>query len=626
MLALGQLLCAAAWIQAPSTTSLATRLGLEGPLDNDSDLQRNAEARAELVAGDAAIAQSINETTSRSAFEHWRRALIVSNPLDSVEVDARRSISVAEAVSTRLGDQLKRDFRARFEGVAAQALAAAGANESALERVAYENPHTHSGLLAELRLFDVALERGAVATARAALKRLADGLDPTADDIDAASAMRSRGLPELGAPRASSPGFSSAKTLVLERTLAIGSESRSDTDRMLEPGHALGFEERIWIQSGEQLCLLTPDGPLTLFEPAKLVGEAGDQGAWLPGFGDADRPWLQRPAIAGATLALVLGRARETRGNALGVFDVSSGAPRLRWLRHDDSRADAAWLTGRLEYQPGPLALDGLVIAQVLQWDQGGVSPDQQRVDGRNTHAWLVAFDEHDGRVVWKRRLASGADRRSRALDRFDNPRSTSIASLPLERFRAHEIVACTELGVVARVSALDGRLIESYALKRVRHDAAIRPGSGGPFAQDGSHVAVAPADADEFVYLLGQAAPRVVNMPRLERLVGLASGDLFALVQSDDRSALQRVGFLSPARSTALPLVRGAQWKGGTALEARILIAAGGSVALDSHDARRLSECDLDGLETERHVGVWTSGSRVYVAGEGRIWIVRVE
>ncbi len=625
MLALA-LVAALAWAPAQAPT-LAERLGLEGPLDNDTDLVRNAEALVELLAGDKAIAQTIDETTKIAAFEHWRRALIVSHPLDAVAVDERRSISVALAVENRLGTALKRDFRERFEGIAAVALAAAGSNEAALTRVAYEHPFTHSGVAAEVRLFDSAFERGAVAGARAALSRIEYGHDPADESAARAFSARRTLLPSLVTLDEIPKRIFAVTKLALERSIDLGGAAGPSTDFMLEPGFALGRGARIWIQSGERLVALAPDGSPTNFETAKLIGEATARGAWLPGFGDKDRAWLQRPAIVGSILAVALGRARETRGNALAAFDIATGTPRLVWMHHDGERADEAPLPGRLEFQPGPLAIDGLVLAQVLQWNQDGVNADQQRVDGRNTHAWLVAFDIHDGRVVWKRRLASGADRRGRALDRFDQPRSTSVACLPLDPFGDDQVVVCTELGALSRVSALAGALVESYALKRVRHDPDIRPGSGGPFVYFGQLTAVAPADADEFVYVLGKGAPSAVNIPHLDRLVGLgAESSLFALARIDGRSVLQCIRLPSDERSSALPLPAGDEWKGGLVHGLRVLIAAGGSIHMYGTDLRLIARLELPGLENERNVGVWTHESKVYVAGQGRIWVVRVE
>ncbi len=396
---------------------------------------------------------------------------------------------------------------------------------------------------------------------------------------------------------------------------------------MLEPGAARAADGRLWIQVGERLVALAPDGTSAIHEPQKLVAAGGGRGTWLPGFGDADRPWLQRPALERTTLALVLGRARESRGNALAAFDVAGETPRLLWFHHDGEGAEDACLPGILEFQPGPLEISGLVIAQVLQWDQGGVNPGAQRVDGRNTHAWLVAFEAHSGALVWKRRLASGSDRRGRALDRFHDPRSTSIASPPLELFQGREVIAATELGVVARVLACDGRGIESYALERVRHDPEIRPGSGGPFVGARS-VLVAPSDADEYVYFLGGGPPSVIRVPHLDRVVGLGPEDFLVLVREGDRGCLRRIEWASSKRTDALPFPRGEDWKGGMRVESRLLAVAGGRLTLHSTDSdmRLLDALDLAGAQEERHVGVWMDDARVYVVGEGRIWIVRTE
>jgi hypothetical protein len=423
------------------------------------------------------------------------------------------------------------------------------------------------------------------------------------------------------------PSLVPARTLALAHSIEFGPLQRANADRMLEPGFAVDLAGRTWIQSGERLLALERDGGHALFDPEKLVHDSPIHGAWLPAFGDADRPWPQRPALAGRTLALVLGRARETRGNALAGFDVGRGAPRLAWLRHDAEHPDDAVLPGRLEFQPGPLIVDGLVLVQVLQWQQDGTSPEAQHVDGRNTRAWLAALDAGTGRVVWKRLLGKGADRRARALERTDPVRATSVATLPLALAgAAPEVVVATEIGAAARVSVRDGRLRDAWRLKRVPHDAAVLPGSGGPWVSTAGRAALAPADADEFVYVLGQDPLKILRVPGLECLLGLDATGLVAVARADERSALARVEIASGARTTSLPFARGADWKGGLLSGGSALVAAGDGLALYDAGLALRAVLPLPGLEDEHHVGVWANGSRVLVAGEGRLWIVRVE
>lgn len=626
---LGALCAVSAWSVVAGSTPLAAqalveRLELEGALDNDTDLGLDAAPLAALREGDGLLAQAGDDAALRTAaLESWRRALLESSPDDAVFEDERNATSVARALERRLGTELRAAFRARFEGLAEAALHAAGADPHALLRAAYEHPFTRAGATAELRRFDLLLERGDTIGARAAAARLGDLGAELGPDLERAIAVRARTLTPPGeAPPAP---FQAARGLRLEATFEVRADE-SATDRFQEPGAAAGGDGRVWVQSGERLIALDEAGAPALFELRDLVAESRPGASWVGGFGERERAWPQRPACEDTRLALVLGRAKEGRGNALAVFDTSRTPPALVWIHHDGLDARDAPLAGLLEYQPGPLAQGGLVIAQVYQWHDPAAS-GVLALDGRRTHVWLLAFDARDGRVAWRRELAYGADRRGRALDRFDQPRATSIPALPLEPVEPGEVLCATELGVLARVSAWDGRLVQASRLKRVLGAPGVTPGSGGPFVR-GSAWALAPADAGGSVYRSGELAPTHVRVEGLERLVGATSTALLALVRREERVLLRRVEPASGRTSESLPLPRGARALGVRLAGERILVACDGALLLfdSGGELTLLARLELDGLASERHVGLWTRGGRVYVLGTRRIWIVRGE
>lgn len=633
---------ASPWAE-PSAQTLAASLALEGPLDNDTDDARNRDAITAIAAGDASYRAQLaqpSESARVEAFEAWRRALQASAPLDAVAIDRvedilpgldaiafepRRAVSVGAAVRARVELLGSAAFRARFEGAAQLALAAAHGDDAALERVEHEHPFTRAAVLATLQRFDLALERGALFGARAALERTR--LWPiTESDLQAAIARRSASLPARDAalPAKREPAFT---RLRVERVLNLGLDP--GPNQRLRPSAAFGADERVWIQDAEQMFEVDPLAAPRAFELRDLLAPL--PATWLASFGDKERPWLQRPALEAACLALVAGRAREDQGNALCVFDVSGKDPHALWVysaagfaHASGERAEnaAVLLDGRLEFQPGPLVVDGLVIAQILQDE-----PPSQISD------WLVAFEAESGRVAWKRCLARGADRRVRAASRFSEPRTVTCSCLPLAR-AGDAVVAATELGIVARASLHDGVLNDAFRLARAAFDADVRVGSGGPFAfEDGSRSdgsAFAPLDSGDIAYVLGAGSgPHApLRIPGLVELLGASRGSATALVDSNGRIALARLDLASGARVEALPFPRAMKWKGGVATEANVVCAAGSRVWLfdPAAEFELRATAELDGLDAEANAGVLVHGSRAYVIGARRAWVIALE
>jgi len=653
--------------QTTDTPPLFERLGLEGPLDNDTRVPTCQPAADELARGDAEWARATSDPTRASddsarasqesartaAFEAWRRALIESGPRDVVaaneptDLDARTE-SVSAAVARRVEHASRAAFVARFEAPARAALDAARDDLDALERVVHEGPFTRAAARAALRRCDVLLERGERARARAALN--ARGVAEACADDPTLSAARAKRLEFLLRARTPAPAPDARSVDAFGRvtTLTLPDVSEADVSRRLEPGIAFEVDAathttRAWLHVGERLVRVTETADVA---PRVDAWDTRDlarpfDASWLPGFGDRARPWDQTPACADGRLVLVVGRAREERGNALLVLDTASDdeAPRARWClsdsgfaRVDGVRATAAecGFEGRLEFQPGPISCEELVIAQVLQWtrtDARGVA----RVDESDTIAWLVAFDVASGDVVWRREWARGADRTARDAARMSDPRGVSSASLPLA-IEDDVVTAVTELGVAGSVRAGDGDWLGGRRLRRAprvprpatfdpRAEAQAEPPVRGGVA----HRAFATTDAGEFVYEStwdGGARPRHVD-----GLVRPVDAHGTSLCRRGDRLLLARPAADGRPEAESLPFPRGASVRGLLSTDAAILCATGSElVAYDPRrDLMRTAAVPLEGLDQEPFCGLQVRGRWVYVVGLRRAWRVEI-
>jgi hypothetical protein len=639
---------------AQDEPKLAAELGLEGPLDNDTARACNDAATRELAKADP--------NRLPDALEAARRALVASAPIDAICLDPRQSIGIEVAVRQFLGANTAA-FGARFEPLARAALDEAGNDERALERIEHEDPFTKSAVIASLRRFDLFYERGDRAGATAALARARSGSAAQADaSIDAAIAARSS---VLGAQANSASADESALDansaldraggLVLASTIEYGVETSDDPSWHLQPGGVIG--DVTWVQSAETLIAIDARPHAAVYFPREILAPLG--ASWNLAFGEEGRPWVQRPALdrsGGTRLALVLGRTKDKRGNALAVLDATTLPPRALWVHGESGFAHAdgtraseadALLPGRLEFEPGPVCFGGLVIAQVLQWHQPDVSVGDQHVETSSTSDWLVAFDARSGGVAWKQRIASGADRRARTASRFAGERGLSCACLPLA-LQSGQVMAVTELGLFARFDAASGALLESWRMRRARPAADTKPGFGGPFvfqgdAQHAVSFALAGADSDGVAYIDGPAQSVALPIDGIERLVAASDRGLAALVRTHGRLALRLVGTdsssadnapVTPAAASrrisevrSVPLPRGAQWKGAVAGRDSILCAFDGRVGL--FDLRRdlalRAVIDLEGLDLEGAVGLLVGEGRAYVLGTRRAWVLRL-
>jgi hypothetical protein len=251
----------------------------EGPLGNDAFLPVADAAAKELAAGDEALAKK-----SADAFEAWFRALAATGTTDCVPRGDRASESVDTAVRRRLrtaGDEVASAWRARFDALAATALAAAGSDERALARVARGFPLTRAAARAAIALADLAQESGDALGARAWLDRAGGDADPKDAPLAGAIARRSSAV---AAPAAEDPVARWRTAAGLSLDSQVGLESSAPPRKGVCPGIAFLADGRACLQGAERLHLVAADGRVRSLELLEITRSRG--WTWLPPFAD----------------------------------------------------------------------------------------------------------------------------------------------------------------------------------------------------------------------------------------------------------------------------------------------------------------------------------------------------
>lgn len=378
---------------------------------------------------------------------------------------------------------------------------------------------TEARLAERLAEFDRAAERGALNIARGALAEART----TASRVgrEAALAEREAWLARL-APQVAAP-IAPPTRLEFLGTLPIGDpETRFASERQvrpnagLRPGLARMSATEFLVQSDSQLTrfrMARPtEGASMRLERAgslDLLNLVDDRfvNTALPFSVPGVPGWGLAPVVEGQLVVCVQGRTRGAdEPNALVALEVGKldlaatlgnpGDPderlaaTLLWGQAGDRRlADVA--TGDLEevdelaalataeFQPDPLIVDDLVIAQA-------------RVDAGAIESWLVAFDKADGRLRWHTRLVRGSDRVDQA-SRFGD--SANLASGRMSLVEGHVVVP-TNLGTVSLVRARDGRV--RWTIAYARRELGAAGGSGGAALRtpDGRWLVASPTDA----------------------------------------------------------------------------------------------------------------------------------
>ncbi len=612
----------------------------EGPLGNDAFLPVSASAAKDLAAGDEAFSKKGGEVAAirAAAFEAWLRALSVAENGDCASRSDRATESIDSAVRRRVraaGDEATSAWRSRFDAVAASALGAAGSDATALERVARGFPLTRAAARAELALADLAHESGETLVAATWLDRArADG-DPKDTELGAAIARRAA----ASASPASTdlePSWRHASHLTLESQIVLEGSATGRTG--IAPGIALLPGGRVCVQCAENVHFVAPDGRVRSVDLGEMTRAHG--WTWLPPFVDRGERWPLLPATDGASdgrIVVVAGRAAATRGNALLAIDASQARsePALAWgysdagflgedgntLKNEELIGPGLW-----EFEPGPLVVGGTVLVQAHQWTSEGGEPAS--VDERAVRAWCLALDLESGRPRWKRLLAVGASGKGR----LQGARGFAHPAQPLALLGGQALVG-TGIGVGARVDLCDGRVVAAWKFRRAPEGSG-RWSLGPPLV--GTGITWAPPDSDR-MYFLRRDVGGIDGVPGPLGVreigddvapIAACGGDLILLSRADGRTTVARLAPASGGRVDSVELPTGERFAPcGLACESRVVVAGDRAAYLFDleRDVGLLDLAPLPGREEGPEGAIAARGDRIYIAGERRLWILKV-
>jgi hypothetical protein len=609
----------------------------EGPLGNDVFLPVSEEATKELLAGDVLAAAKDGDRAANlsSAFEAWRRALAAAEDGDCVGIAgadaAPRGVeSVESAVLRRLGDAgsaVSLAWSARFEPIASAALDAAHGDPEALARVERAYPRTRAAARAALALADLAQESGDPLAGAAWLGRALRSAGPKERDLREAIDRRSPKEP------AALPGepWRTAAGLALE--VAIPLEGPATPHRGVVPGIAFLADGRVCVQTATALQIVGADRRARDVELLSITRSHGWR--WLPPFAEKDGTWPLLPASDGRRIALVAGRALRERGNALLLLDAAPGReePQLEWgysdagfvgLDGSTRPTDELLGPGLWEFEPGPRIAAGRVVAQARQWTPA--NDEKPSVDERTVRAWCLAFDLGSGLPRWKRLLAVGGS----AKPRFGESRGWARPAQPLA-IQGGAVLAGTGIGAGARIDLCDGRIAWTWKFRRAPEGARTWSLSAPlvpPSAAEAAPAVWAPPESDR-LYLLGAGGERLAREIG-DDVAPLAAGAerVLLLSRSSGRTALaflapksgRRVESVELPRSEAIP-------PAALSSTSRAIVASDRAVHLFDldRDGYLLDSVLLPDRAEDPEGAVAARGDRVFVAGESRLWILRV-
>lgn len=450
-----------------------------------------------------------------------------------------------------LAPQERAAWRSHTRALAERGLTQAGANPIALAALERHLPGTEFALIATLRLADLEISSGGLVRAGGWLRRADEGLALLADDallaapFRAAIERRALALDALALYALGSDDWSSDA----RRGDTRGGDTRTNagptagpanawsglrptgsvliTDSLgpsaraagLDPGVGLfnglvALDDGRWcVQSAGRIHLIDPSEPRVVgrFEPALLL-ESTIGSPPFP-YPTSDAPgWHLIPATDGRDLLLVEGRSRGRASGSNAVLRVAP-PPRERAVTGSTPEeallARAVWarsaggharidgtvrpledLAG-VEFQPGPLVLGGDTCVVSRRRGVGEIE------------AGLDVLEWRTGNVRAGRVLAVG-----RELEPPDARPGTSAgrsANSPLAADGTRVLVQ-TNLGLVALVDSLDGRLVWALRTQRRAYDGQARRGgwTGIRAVHDGARWFCAPADSDH-LYTLPQ-------------------------------------------------------------------------------------------------------------------------
>jgi hypothetical protein len=580
------------------------RLRDEGVLGNESRVPHDEATSAAFAAADGELAaRRANRTDLAPVFEAWlaaaagadRERLVATAAAPGETIAADRLYESVEVALARRIQWLGEDERARWRehvgALAAQRFAAArnaSQPRAAFARVEADLPGTPEALRALLVLCDDALASGELVRAGGWLARARDASKLAARDsraaFDRALESRAAALAAL-APRAAAQdsaqafvaagGFEAAGAIALEDPVGPSPRVAGFAPAVgLFAGLVVLDDGRWCVQTASRLHFVDPGANsgatprlVERFEPGLLVEDL--VGATLMPYPTGAAPgWRFTPVTDGRDVGAVVGRGRpgSNTSNALARFapppakrapgaQPDSFLARCVWARSvgghaapDGSVTPLPEFSGA-EYQAGP-ALVGDVLAAQVRRGSGDVE------------AALEMVDWHTGALLSRRVLCIGREV-GPDLGRFSAGPARGAGS-PLVAVGTRVVVA-TNLGVVALVDTLDGRVWWCLRTQRTRGDDEVGATAGTRHVATERSVHVGPADSD-FVYELPlgpfeDAAPGPASLAEplaLEETLFIAGAlhtgprvRLVTAVRSGPRSAL---ALLDPASGAVVP------------------------------------------------------------------------
>lgn len=661
----------------------------EGALDNDVFVPLAEGAAEALASGDQALARARADGPPAEAerqldlaFDQWHGALVAGGPGASSGLGSAAGANEARSGEQRLSegvhagvlrrllalDRTERErWTTRHTPLAALALEGLHDDTPPARRTARLGeivrlfPLTPAGARAALELGDLALEAGLAQRAFGWYTKSEREAELCAErELLAALRVRFSALARPAA--ATAEAWQRATRAELADTLVWSEPGRrarygalSEGERGLRPGGAFLDAGHIAVQTPAELLLvgLAVTGELEL--DARLR-TADFLAGYAPGEFEAplEPPgWPLLPVADEHGVVMVVGRTLAGEPNALLALALELPDPaRELGLRLGSARASArlAWAIvgserlgargvesvpeledlGDYELQPGPVACGEQIVVQARQFDA-------------QVQSFLLAFDRHDGALLWKRQLAAGADRV--ATQRFAQS-SKRVAGQPLLAFEVeHEarVFAGTHLGLGVLLDGLSGEPLWSF---KNRRRGEREPGWSGDRPLLGSGpgeapvVLWAPMDSDRLYTLVPRpladasgASRAVLSAPpaALSEAQALLGGDArehLVLGRSGrERTVSARRAGLD--RIDALDLAQDERFAGaGLASTARAWVATNrGLYLLDR--SRDLYRLDFDAWPEVVGVplggDVLARGAHVLVLGASALWSFRV-
>ncbi len=658
-----------------STSGQELPPGAEGPLRNDAFLPADPDRAAELEQGDQALERARKEAERAErerwlavAFDHWYEALGASGPETVVFADDDRRLvrGVASAVRHRLTQlsPAERSFWSqRFADLAQSELLPwlggplrdRRARQLKLRDVERRYPCTSAAARAALALADLAWEEGHTLTALEDLRRCSQhvrGFGGEADFDASLEERRERWRRLL--PQDSEQPWEGAGGLEAVGVLRLSEEvdrPRPGAGPLL-PGLVFLEDGRFAVQTADEvhlfdreenqvpkrLALFRPDDLLSLNSlPPTLPNPAGTL------------PWSHHPTSDAGRLYLVQGRglAGESPNALLCVeppepastpaFDLLGRGllPSLRWAVTGDllidaqgevsavpDLADFAWA----EFQPGPVVIEGKVLAQV------------RLIEGEIEN-WLLAFDARTGKLLWKRFLAKGSDITPDG-SRFGSRRIASLASQPLLAVGSR-VFAGTHLGAGFLVDTAEGEILWGFKNRRRAPEEDGWDGGRPCLASDGpqSDILWGPADSDRLYRLPPGPLEGPVEIPRrdpleigeAEALLGGTLEEVLVQGRAGPERTVSLLGQPGTPRQDALFLGPGERFAGqGLVSAQRVWVSSDWGIYLFDR-SRDLFLLDYVGFQVpasrsaSRAGGsLHAHGQRVLALGQDTLWVFR--